>query len=442
MIRSLCASALVLLALHSQALAQGADCSTATPISGIGTWSSIGVGGDSGWPDTACQMTQNHQDRFYQWTPAADGTYRLLSESNQPYIVMEIYAGVGCAATLEGCFFHGHTDVQRSWDLGFLTTTDTFLIRPVGGFEGTFTLQYLGGPCGSLPTDPLEPNSLCTDEAAIGNGQYIGLSLDTGGVDNFDIHAVCVAPGDTLTASVTADFPSSQAEFVLLLRERDLNLGGCGLPIGGTTYQARGFEPTLTYTNSTSQPEYFRLWVTAFPFEGCLEYDLEVTGANACGGVPVVTTFCDPMDPNSSGLPLQLDAVWGTGVHSGIRLEADQGPVGQFASLIVGNAFTEPGVMLGQGRFCLGQAAGQQFGRYNVAGTDMNSIGQFDADGRFANLVGTSYTQYGFDVPTMLPNFGSSIQVGSTWHFQMWSRDVGGQSNWSNGVSVQFTSLP
>ena len=171
-------------------------------------------------------------------------------------------------------------------------------------------------------------------------------------------------------------------------------------------------------------------------------YDLEISGANGGDSGVVTHTFCDPMNVNSTGLSTQLTAIVGSGIHSGVRFEAMQGPPGQFASLIVGSEASEPGIPLGQGRFCLSTDPGEAFGRYNVSGSELNSIGRFDANGVYQNLVGTSQAGAGFDVPTDLPNFAIPILAGQSWHFQMWTRDIGGQSNWSNRVSVLFQTLP
>ncbi|MEZ6020808.1 MAG: formylglycine-generating enzyme family protein [Planctomycetota bacterium] len=90
---------------------------------------------------------------------------------------------------------------------------------------------------------------------------------------------------------------------------------------------------------------------------------------------------------------------------------------------------------------CLG-GPGSSVYRYNVAGTDWFSIGQFDASGTFVNASGTSATGTGFDVPSTIPDgVPSPIVLGDTWHFQLWYRDSpaqAGSSNFSNGLSVTF----
>jgi hypothetical protein len=87
---------------------------------------------------------------------------------------------------------------------------------------------------------------------------------------------------------------------------------------------------------------------------------------------------------------------------------------------------------------CLDTAAPNLMGRYNIAGTVMNSIGIFDAFGVLQNGVGTSLVGSGFDVPNPIPNIGGFITVGSTWHFQLWHRDIPSTSNFSNALTVTF----
>ncbi|MDF1836696.1 MAG: hypothetical protein P1V35_02405 [Planctomycetota bacterium] len=156
-------------------------------------------------------------------------------------------------------------------------------------------------------------------------------------------------------------------------------------------------------------------------------------------GIIQFEAFCDPMNPNSSGLSTSLGGTPIVGPSSGVRLEMDQGPAQQFGYFLVGTASNAPGLVLGSGRLCLALTPGNVIGRYNVAGGGHNSIGLFDNAGVFQNLAGSSASGLGFDIPTALPLSGApSIQPGQTWYFQGWHRDIGGASNFSNGLSVTF----
>ena len=148
-------------------------------------------------------------------------------------------------------------------------------------------------------------------------------------------------------------------------------------------------------------------------------------------------TFCDPADPNSTGLPTTLAVTAGTGVGADRRLDAVQGPAGQFAYFLVGTAFSEPGTVVSNGHLCVFGSVG----RYNVNGSQWNSLGTFDAQGVLQNMSGTATSSggSGFDVPLSVPITGAPmIQAGSTWTFQLWHREAGGASNFSNGVSLDF----
>ncbi|MCP5023328.1 MAG: hypothetical protein GY930_16350 [bacterium] len=149
-------------------------------------------------------------------------------------------------------------------------------------------------------------------------------------------------------------------------------------------------------------------------------------------------SYCGVANPNSTGLPTRLSGTLNMGPDAGLHLEADQGPPNQIGYFLVGPSMATPGFSIGQGRLCLISNAMHPIGRYNVAGTSMNSVGLFDASGVLVNMVGTSSVGTGFDIPTDLPSIGVTIQTGSYWHFQLWHRDVGGQSNFSDAVRMAF----
>ena len=166
----------------------------------------------------------------------------------------------------------------------------------------------------------------------------------------------------------------------------------------------------------------------------------EIAAWANCGGTGP-PTFCDPNSPNSTGMPTVMTGATGSGVGSGLHLDASQGPPSQFGYFLVGTAVSDPGIMIpnSNGFLCLTLGGGNSLGRYNVGGSQFNSLGQFDASGVLQNQVGTSTSGTGYDVPTTVPIAGSpQIMTGETWHFQLWHRESGGLSNFSNGLSVTF----
>ena len=147
------------------------------------------------------------------------------------------------------------------------------------------------------------------------------------------------------------------------------------------------------------------------------------------------TPFCNPADPNSTGMPTVLTGAFGSGVGSDLHLESTQGPPTQFGYFLVGSSQNDPGVPIGNGHLCVSGS----IGRYNIAGTDFNSVGVFDGSGILQNVSNTSSTASGYDVPSAVPVSGTpTIMAGDTWTFQLWHREAGGQANFSNGLSVMF----
>ncbi|MCP5021147.1 MAG: hypothetical protein GY930_05160 [bacterium] len=149
------------------------------------------------------------------------------------------------------------------------------------------------------------------------------------------------------------------------------------------------------------------------------------------------TVSCVPL-PNSTGVSTLLTGTMGSSVGSGLHLEATSGPPTQFGYFLIGTGVTAPGLPIASGILCLDTSPGNAVGRYNIAGTSMNSIGLFDAAGILQNGVGTSTVGSGLDVPSMIPTIGGMIVSGSTWHFQLWHRDIPLTSNFSNAISVTF----
>jgi formylglycine-generating enzyme required for sulfatase activity len=144
-------------------------------------------------------------------------------------------------------------------------------------------------------------------------------------------------------------------------------------------------------------------------------------------------------------MPTTLTGSFGSGVGSDLHLEVTQGVPGELAYFLAGNEATS-GVVISNGLLCLVGTGTAQVFRYNVGGSPSNSVGRFDNSGVFQNLVGTSATGSGFDVPTTIPAITPIVILsGETWHFQVWLRDTPagqGSSNFSNGLSVTFPVFP
>ncbi|MEZ6005127.1 MAG: hypothetical protein R3F33_13165 [Planctomycetota bacterium] len=297
-------------------------------------------------------------------------------------------------------------------------------------------LSFAPDPCQQGSDDTLEENDDCSTATALSDGTYTNLFVSKADPDHY---AVCIPDGATISLDVLFTHALGDVD-AFLWDSTDPNCGG---GINGGTYLALGFSASdnelLSWTNTTGAAVNAVLEVNVYAFSAsdCNTYDLAITGSGNCGG-PSFPTFCDPMNPNSTGQPTVMSASFGTGVGSDLHLEATQGPPTQFGYFLVGTGFSEPGLTISNGRLCLAVGAGSQIGRYNVAGV-LNSVGQFNASGVLMNFVGTSTVGSGYDVPSNLPLTGNpTIASGDTWYFQLWHREAAGQSNFSNGIIVTF----
>ena len=290
------------------------------------------------------------------------------------------------------------------------------------------------GAC-STP-DAFEPNQSCGTPASLQSGVWSGLNVSmadpdyyTFGIDigaTVDIqvlHAVADADVDAFLYMANACNPSPgdpECDFTL----------ACG-------YTGSDNE-VISWTNTTGAQLNCTLRISVWPGSAgtCAPYALALAGAAGSGGVGggTVSSFCSPGAVNSTGLPATLSAAFLGGQLVG--LTAVHGPADQFGYFVV-SANSTTGVPISEGLLCLGAP----IGRYNAgAGPALNSLGQFQGlQGWFVNLSGTSTTGLGFEVPTSLPGpINGTIDPGESWHFQLWYRDLGGVSNFTNGVTVGY----
>jgi hypothetical protein len=155
---------------------------------------------------------------------------------------------------------------------------------------------------------------------------------------------------------------------------------------------------------------------------------------------PVGVKFCYPADINSTGFPAEITGTFGSGIGANLHIEAKQGVPGLIGYLLIGTGVDDPGLAISEGHLCLAMSGSDLFGRYNVLGGVLNSVGVFDSSGILQNASNTSTTGTGYDVPLDIPITGYTMIVsGETWNFQLWYRnDTTGTSNFSNGLTVLF----
>ncbi len=142
------------------------------------------------------------------------------------------------------------------------------------------------------------------------------------------------------------------------------------------------------------------------------------------GGDRIGTEYCTNATPNSTGQAGSIYAIGFNGpgtLHKWLSLQVQNLPPGQFGLFLAAmgtNFVPNPGGSLGN--LCLGGA----IGRFNTA-----SQLQISDPGGQAGLE--------IDLNAIPQPTGSVIlQSGQTWNFQMWHRDIGGTSNFTNAVST------
>ena len=293
-------------------------------------------------------------------------------------------------------------------------------------------------PCSSMADDGLEQNDSCSNARPIHNATYPGLFVTKSDPDHY---RMCIEPGFVLRIDVL--FSDAIGDLDIYLWEAsnvDCGQGPVGMGALSVSQSVTDNEGIVLSNPTTSTLDVI-LEVRVFTGStgACNTYDLILIDSGDCGEF-LGTTFCDPMDPNSTGQATRLTGRAGSGTGTGLNLIANAGPPQEFGYVLLGTGVSEPGQVFSQGRLCLATSSGQAVGRYNVTGSaSLNSVGRFNASGEFENLVGTSTLGTGFDVPSVVPIPGfPPIAAGQTWYFQLWHREFAGQSNFSNVLAVDF----
>ncbi|MBL4770642.1 MAG: hypothetical protein JKY61_05760 [Planctomycetes bacterium] len=434
------------------AQAQAPDCSSATVITTTGQWSWLANRGQAQTeysPGSDCEFFPSHADYFFEWTAPTTGHFQIDTLGSTWDTQLAIYAGSGCTTSCVDYDF-GTGAISSNFPiptsiilLRDVTAGDVFLIR-VGGLSESHTptdrlnINEYTDPCIDGTDDALEDNETLAHAIPFDDGSYANLWVSHADPDHFSF---CVAPGNTLQVDLLFTHANGNVQAKLLSTNTTYpDWEGTRLDHGFTNTDNESL--TWTNTSATNEQVTLRVFINGETSPSdCNDYDLIVSGSGPCDFT--ANTFCDPMDPNSTGLSTNLSASPSTTAETRLRLEVNQGPPGQFGYFLVGTAPSAPGLALGQGHLCFDLGGFQRLGRYNVAGSPMNSLGRFQPDGTLNNIVGTSGNGKGFDVPASLPFnwfYGQNIRVvaGQTWHYQLWHREPNGNSNFSNGLSVLF----
>ncbi len=467
--------ALASLAATSTAFAQvNDDCSGAIALTqGTGIIYDTTTSTQS-LPAWTCAST-TAPDQWYSFTPSTAGDYSIETCGSSYDTALEVFDGTCAALNLIECNDDACGTSSQVVLLG-ATAGTTYLIR-VGGWDVEFGT---GTILADTYVPPVPPPANCIETTYQNNNQG-----NPGGAVYFDV--TVTGPGSVNVTGLEANYniiagttvgmemwttpgtslgnEGNPAVWTMVAVDDALALSaGTGMPTAITFTSPATLPPGTTgvaliaigashaYTNGTGtnqqelsmngQIQVDLGGASNFPFAAPL-FSPRVWNGRLCDGMvaTVGTPFCNPNDPNSTGMSTNLIASFGSGTGSDLHLDSNQGPNGQFGYFLVGTASSEPGIMLpnSQGRLCLAIGGGNSLGRYNVTGTQFNSLGLFNAAGELQNLASTSGSGAGYDVPTTVPIAGSpQIMVGQTWHFQLWHRENGGLSNFSNGLSISF----
>ena len=411
-------------------------------------------------------------DLWYSFTPATSDFYNLSTCGSTLDTVMQVYDGTCGALTLIQCLDDSCAFQQT---IQIAATAGTTYFIQIGGYNGASGLATLDVNL-FVPPVASGPNCAFTtfdnnNGGALGGAVYFDMTAAGGAtvaglLTNYDAAAgspvgieMWTTPGTYVGNEGNPGVWTQVAVDDGLAMSAGAGLGTAInfvapaiIPAGTMGIALVSVGDGHVYTNGTGANQ-----MTA-SMDGTISLDLGSATNVAFGGGPFTprvwngemcngggsgpgVPFCNPNENNSTGVPTVMTANFGSGTGSDLHLDSSDGPPSQFGYFLVGTASSEPGIMIpnSNGRLCLQLGGGASLGRYNVTGGQFNSLGQFDASGDLQNNVGTSGTGAGYDVPTTVPISGSpQIMSGQTWHFQLWHREAGGQSNFSNGLSVTF----
>ncbi len=399
------------------------DCASAVPI-GVGTYSGLFV---------------RHGDSdFFEFT-LPPGMVLLVAETQDTGDTRYELRRSGCSTLLLAGGTAGITWANTT-GTSQVVVMEAYLRNnaSVGCCDYGFGVSTYSDPCQNLVDDIYEDNDHCATAAPMVDGFYTGLNVHR---EDSDFYSFCVPAQGAV--SVDLSFLSIAGDLDIYLWDA-LN-PQCDYRLECCSWLAGGFSSTndehIAWSNNDSVDRAVVLEVRAslWGFSDCNEYDMLISGAVACNNPGFAYPFCYPETPYAVGEIATLTATMQPAAGSGVHLNVSFGPPNQFGYFLVGSNSAEPGIVVSEGRLCFDLSGANMLGRYNSAGTALNSVGQFSAAGVFVNLAGTSTVGTGFDVPSALPFPGmATIVTGDVWHFQLWHREPGGLSNFSNGLTVLF----
>jgi hypothetical protein len=441
------------------------SCGSPFPAVGVGSYpfdtngcSSSLFGGGGG----ACGPTITN-DLFVRWVATQDGSYRFKTCFASHNTEMSVHAGHDCNALCIdssdwGCGDDAIVDVEN------VAIGDQLLIQigsPVNGFgQGDLVVELLPPPVGNT----------CADPGQLPEATWVSwevLPFTTTGFDGGDPTNCLPQPGGgyiskdrfflfTVPCDGDWTFTAFSNDIVPALNVHDFN--GCGSTCLASSANTAPANWTAVQVTGLFQGEQILVQAGSAALATGAGV-LAVAATRPAGDCPDVSVeiLCDPAQPHWQGGIATLETSgFDPNSPSGLHLEVTDGPTdrrtdgptGELGYFVVAQSATSS-IPLHSGILCLDQP----LTRYSpqVATIQelpqLNSVGVFDASGTLQNLVGTSTTGSGFDVPLELPYSppGQTIDPGEVWYFQVWYRDrigsppvAGSSANFTNVVKATF----
>ena len=415
-------------------------------------------------PANTCGGEVIGNDLFYTYVVAADGDYTFDTIGTSYDSEISVGLGADCSATCLGTddFNGAGNDVV---DVIGALTGEIYLIRVGGWQDGVNGATGVLNISVTIPPPPPPANNDCsTPEAIAAEGTYVYNNefATTSGFDGGD-PLLCHSPTNpdldefgqqhndlfwAFTVPCDGDYQFDTTGSTGFDDSRlSVHLGAdCT-----ATCVASNDDIDTGAGNYLSQVDLIGLVAgDTYLVQVGTWNDGEETGdgllniTNTSGACPTANVLCDPANNHNQGGSVSLTATFGTGIGSGLHIDASGGPtlgpVASWGFFLVSASGTASGPLM-NGILCLDEPmaryAPQTAATQGIPGLD--SISRFDAVGDLENFAGTSTTGYGFDVPTELPftPSGSVIAPGDTYYYQLWYRDLS-SSNLSNMLEVNF----
>jgi len=455
----------------------GSDaCQTMTPIAGQGVFPFDlfnATTGTKGQDESLCYSlgsTAIDADIWYSWTADDTGMAFIDTCGGQTIVNTKLSAYPGAACPTSGTSIACNDNLCGSQSgLHFPVVQGAQYTLQVGtapgasAADGTFTISILEPACGYRRDDGEADGAI----GIIISGQlgYLNMFTAEGGADVLNQVAVAYGapngPGDLEDRDVTIaiyddptnDFDPSDAVLLYSFDTSTINVETSilnhytvpNIAVNGVFCVLAVVETSVTALSGAfdySAPSDGKAWTTGalgpnFDFDNLANNDLPLQDMESFGNdatflirafsdatlgcESIGTDYCDPAVPNSTGVAGQLHVVGSDVVaDQDLRLKGSDLPANKLCLFLASQTqgfIQQPGVSAGN--FCLGAP----FARFNTQAQNSGPFG-------FATID--------VDMTHIRTSPPQPILAGQTWNFQLWHRDSGGTSNFTQGVEVLF----